>query len=66
MKSHTQEVTPGGGGVAAGPRIEIDCPKCPSKEASYAQVQLRGADEGSTIFYTCLRCKHRYVVEPSF
>lgn len=59
MKSHTQEITRDT--IGSGPRIDIDCPKCPSKEASYSQVQMRSADEGSTIFYTCLHCGHRYV-----
>lgn len=59
MKSHTQEITRDT--IGSGPRIDIDCPKCPSKAASYSQVQMRSADEGSTIFYTCLQCGHRYV-----
>ncbi|KAL4780354.1 transcription factor S-II-domain-containing protein [Aspergillus varians] len=45
--------------LTSGPRVEMDCIKCPSKEVTYAQVQMRSADEGSTIFYTCLKCGHK-------
>ncbi|KAL1998950.1 hypothetical protein VTN02DRAFT_5286 [Thermoascus thermophilus] len=57
LKSNTQVVDREV--LGSGPRIEVDCVKCPSKEVTYAQVQLRSADEGSTIFYRCLRCGHR-------
>lgn len=57
MKSNTQQVTRDT--IGSGPQIEMECPKCPSKKASCAQVQLRSADEGRTIFYTCLHCGHR-------
>lgn len=33
--------------------IAETCPKCNAKEVRWSQAQLRGADEGSTIFYTC-------------
>lgn len=36
------------------------CPKCGAEEVRYAEVQLRSADEGSTIFYYC-DCGHTYV-----
>lgn len=29
------------------------CPKCARTEVRFSAVQLRSADEGSTIFYTC-------------
>ncbi|OJJ36508.1 hypothetical protein ASPWEDRAFT_107014 [Aspergillus wentii DTO 134E9] len=57
VKSYTQEVTRET--IGSGPKIEVDCVKCPSKDVTYSQVQLRSADEGSTIFYTCLKCGHR-------
>jgi DNA-directed RNA polymerase I subunit RPA12 len=33
--------------------IQQPCPECGRKEVRYTAVQLRSADEGSTIFYTC-------------
>lgn len=35
------------------------CPKCNREEVYYTQVQLRGADEGSTTFFTC-QCGYRW------
>ncbi|KAG9504430.1 hypothetical protein J7337_004403 [Fusarium musae] len=29
------------------------CPKCGREEVKYTNVQLRGADEGSTVIYLC-------------
>lgn len=40
------------------------CEKCGRTEVRFSAVQLRGADEGSTIFFTC-DCGHKYVVLPS-
>ncbi|BCS04993.1 DNA-directed RNA polymerase I core subunit RPA12 [Aspergillus luchuensis] len=34
------------------------CIKCGRKEMYYTTVQLRSADEGSTVFYTCV-CGHK-------
>ena len=59
LRSHTQEVTHKT--IGSGPEIDLDCIKCPSKKVTYAQVQLRSADEGSTIFYACVQCGHRWV-----
>ncbi|TDZ61185.1 DNA-directed RNA polymerase I subunit RPA12 [Colletotrichum trifolii] len=33
--------------------INETCPKCGREEVRFTAVQLRSADEGSTIFYTC-------------
>ena len=36
------------------------CPKCGAEEVRYTTVQLRSADEGSTVFYYCA-CGNQYV-----
>ncbi|CZR63254.1 related to DNA-directed RNA polymerase I A12.2 subunit [Phialocephala subalpina] len=38
--------------------IAETCPMCGREEVRYSAVQLRSADEGSTIFYTC-DCGHK-------
>lgn len=40
-----------------GPVVEKKCPKCGNERMSYATLQLRSADEGQTVFYTCTKCK---------
>lgn len=40
-----------------GPIVERTCPKCGNDKMSYATLQLRSADEGQTVFYTCTNCK---------
>lgn len=40
-----------------GPIVERMCPKCGNDKMSYATLQLRSADEGQTVFYTCTKCK---------
>lgn len=44
--------------VADGPVVERKCPKCGHDKMSYATLQLRSADEGQTVFFTCLKCKY--------
>jgi len=44
---------------ADGPIVERTCPKCGHGRMSYAALQLRSADEGQTVFFTCLKCKHK-------
>lgn len=40
------------------------CPKCGRTEVKFSAVQLRSADEGSTIFFTC-DCGFKYVIRSS-
>lgn len=40
-----------------GPIVERVCPKCGCDKMSYATLQLRSADEGQTVFFTCVKCK---------
>jgi len=42
-----------------GPVVERKCPKCGNERMSYATLQLRSADEGQTVFYTCTKCKYK-------
>jgi DNA-directed RNA polymerase I subunit RPA12 len=45
------------GEIEDGPIAERRCNACGHNQMSYAAVQLRSADEGQTVFYTCLKCK---------
>ncbi|KAI0761157.1 DNA-directed RNA polymerase I kDa polypeptide [Trametes elegans] len=38
-------------------KVTEKCPECGHMEAYSKEAQLRSADEGSTIFYTCVKCK---------
>lgn len=42
---------------SSGPIVERICRKCGHNQMSYAAMQLRSADEGQTVFFTCLNCK---------
>ena len=37
----------------------MDCPECGTIGIRYTEVQMRSADEGSTIIYNC-ECGHKY------
>ncbi|KAF6830238.1 transcription factor S-II [Colletotrichum musicola] len=39
--------------------IREQCPKCDREEVRFTAVQLRSADEGSTIFFTC-ECGYKW------
>lgn len=41
-------------------RIARICPACDAKEMTWSEAQLRSADEGTTIFYRCPDCGHRW------
>eukprot|EP00818_Percolomonas_sp_WS_P010118 CAMPEP_0117440578 /NCGR_PEP_ID=MMETSP0759-20121206/3169_1 /TAXON_ID=63605 /ORGANISM="Percolomonas cosmopolitus, Strain WS" /LENGTH=143 /DNA_ID=CAMNT_0005232361 /DNA_START=43 /DNA_END=474 /DNA_ORIENTATION=+ len=38
--------------------IQYECPACGHPEMKYWVMQTRGADEGSTVFYECVKCRH--------
>lgn len=39
----------------------IACDQCGVKEVRYTTAQLRSADEGTTVFYSCDACGHKHV-----
>ena len=41
---------------------DANCPKCENGRAYYMQIQIRSADEPSSIFYKCCRpeCSHQW------
>lgn len=39
--------------------IQMACPECGNPEMTFYTVQLRSADEGSTVFYSCPKCGHK-------
>jgi DNA-directed RNA polymerase subunit M len=39
---------------------DAECPKCGHNEAYYWLIQTRAADESSTKFLRCLKCKHTW------
>lgn len=41
--------------------IKEMCPNCKTEEEmTFVNVQTRGADEGSSLFYTCTKCGHKW------
>ncbi|KAF9580023.1 DNA-directed RNA polymerase I core subunit rpa12 [Lunasporangiospora selenospora] len=39
--------------------VKEPCPKCGNPEMEYHTMQLRSADEGQTVFYTCPKCAYK-------
>ena len=39
---------------------QFKCSKCKKRECSYYELQIRSADESTTIFISCLNCGHRW------
>ncbi|KAL7748274.1 DNA-directed RNA polymerase I core subunit rpa12 [Sorochytrium milnesiophthora] len=42
--------------------IQEKCPKCGNPEMTFHTMQLRSADEGQTVFYSCKKCGHKFSV----
>lgn len=42
------------------PTATKTCPKCGNNLAYFWQVQTRGGDEGSTLFFRCTKCDHTF------
>lgn len=42
-----------------GPIVERRCGKCDSEQMYYFTLQTRSADEGQTVFYTCVKCNRQ-------
>ncbi|EJS43053.1 rpa12p [Saccharomyces arboricola H-6] len=43
-----------------GATIKERCPQCGNEEMNYHTLQLRSADEGATVFYTCTSCGYKF------
>uniref|UniRef100_A0A0R3RKA3 DNA-directed RNA polymerase subunit n=1 Tax=Elaeophora elaphi TaxID=1147741 RepID=A0A0R3RKA3_9BILA len=48
-------------GALENPVIDKICDKCGHGKMSYTCRQTRSADEGQTVFYTCLKCNYNIV-----
>ncbi|BFZ19959.1 hypothetical protein BsWGS_22998 [Bradybaena similaris] len=40
-----------------GPTVERQCPRCQHDTMTFTTRQTRSADEGQTVFYTCVSCR---------
>jgi len=49
----------GDAGKEHGVQVDHVCTKCGNTQATYSTQQTRSADEGQTVFYTCVGCGHR-------
>ena len=59
-KSDKAEFTEGMEDVSTLSKTRTECPKCQNKEAYWYMRQTRAADEPTTRFYICTKCKHTW------
>lgn len=59
VAGNTKDTEKSEGEQHEGPIVDRKCPKCGNETMSYATLQLRSADEGQTVFYTCTKCKFK-------
>lgn len=38
----------------------VECEKCHNDKAFYTEIQIRSADEPTTVFYECTNCGHKW------
>lgn len=43
-------------GTTDGPQVNEECPQCKNEEMMFYTLQMRSADEGTTVFFECERC----------
>ncbi|XP_026576511.1 DNA-directed RNA polymerase I subunit RPA12 isoform X2 [Pseudonaja textilis] len=56
-KIDSSSLTAEEGKEVKGPLIDRKCPRCGHEGMAYHTRQMRSADEGQTVFYTCIQCK---------
>lgn len=61
LKHHSQVQAVDPENIRTDAVIKETCPNCGREEVWYYSQQLRSADEGSTVFYSC-ECGHKYAV----
>ncbi|XP_058025110.1 DNA-directed RNA polymerase I subunit RPA12 isoform X3 [Ahaetulla prasina] len=58
-KIDSSSLTAEEGKEVKGPLIDRKCPQCGHEGMAYHTRQMRSADEGQTVFYTCIQCSRR-------
>ena len=63
VKTKRKEMDDVLGGAEAWENVDktsADCPYCGNDMAYFKQIQIRSADEPSTVFYKCVRCMKQW------